>query len=148
MQFEIPFSGHQNVRSLHGRTIEITTEPYLTPQGDCIVGVGAASGCAGIPEDMKARIRNPEARITITIRVGDSEFVVRGRGHRDLELSDMHDIVIRTSGFVCPRTLAVRCDRASDAIPRGMVQNLQDPDAKGTFTVTVYTDAQKFLQPD
>lgn len=137
MQFEIPFSGHRNVRSLHGRTIEITMEKHLTPQGDCIVGIGAVSGCAGIPEEMKSRIRNPEARITISIRVGDSEFVVRGRGHQDLDLSDTHDIVIRTSGFVCPRTLAIHCDRASDSIPREMVQALQDPDARGTFTVTV-----------
>lgn len=137
MRFEIPFSGHHNVRSLHRRTIEITTESHLMPQGDCIVGVGAVSGCAGIPEDMKARIRNSETRITISIRVGDSEFVVRGCGHRDLELSDVHDIVIRTSGFVCPRTLAIYCNRASDAIPRGMVQSLQNPNTKGTFTVTV-----------
>ena len=137
MKFEIPFSGHRNVRSLHGRTIEITTDTHLTPQGDCIVGIGAATGCAGIPEDMKFRIRNPEARITISICVGDSEFIVRGRGHPDLELSDVHDIVIRTSSFVCPRTLAIHCDRASDVIPREMVHMLQDPSARGTFTVIV-----------
>ncbi len=137
MHFEIPFSGHPNIRSLHGRTIEITREPHLTLQGDCIVGVGAASGCAGLPDEMKAMLRSTGARVAISIRVGDSEFVVNGSGHPDLELSDEHDIVIRTSSFTCPRTLAIRCDKASDAIPREMIRNLQNPDARGTFTVTV-----------
>ena len=44
MHFEIPFFGHPNIRSLHGRTIEITREPHLTLQGDCIVGVGGRIG--------------------------------------------------------------------------------------------------------
>ncbi|MGI0066726.1 MAG: DUF371 domain-containing protein, partial [Nitrosotalea sp.] len=40
MRFEISFHGHENVRSLHPKSIEITTDPNLTVNGDCIVGVG------------------------------------------------------------------------------------------------------------
>jgi hypothetical protein len=49
----------------------------------------------------------------------------------------MDDIVIRKSEFVCPRTLAVKCNKASDLIPREMVLLLQDPKTKGTFTITI-----------
>ncbi|HID73268.1 TPA: DUF371 domain-containing protein [Candidatus Micrarchaeota archaeon] len=33
--------GHPNIRAEHETTFEVTTEPSLTPRGDCIVGVQA-----------------------------------------------------------------------------------------------------------
>ena len=137
MEFSIGFSGHRNIRSNHQRTIEITKEGHLTPQGDCIIGVNAACACADLPEEIKQEIRDPESRITLSIRVGDENFVVTGRGDPGLILTHQHDIVVRKSDFVCPRTLAVGCDKASDMIPRSMVSALQDPMTRGTLTITV-----------
>ncbi|MBM3904050.1 MAG: DUF371 domain-containing protein [Thaumarchaeota archaeon] len=137
MRFEIPFSGHENVRALHTRTIEITTELDLTPQGDCIVGVGADHGCVSIPEMLKEKLRRSESKITITIQVDDEEFVIEGKGHEDLRLENPHDIVIRKSSFLCPRTLAIGCDKASDDIPRKMIKKLQNPKTKGLFVIEV-----------
>ena len=62
---------------------------------------------------------------------------LEGRGHDDLILTHDEDIVIRKSDFICPRTLAVKCDKASDLIPREMISLLQNPKIKGTFTITV-----------
>lgn len=137
MRFEIPFSGHENVRALHTRTIEITTEPDLTLQGDCIVGVGADCGCLEIPEKIKEKLRRSESKITISILVDGEEFIIEGRGHEELKLENPHDIVIRKSDFMCPRTLAIGCNKASDDIPRKMIKKLQNPKTKGLFVIEV-----------
>ena len=137
MRFEIKFYGHENIRSNHKKTIEITKESRLTPQGDCIVGVGATSSCADLPERLKDKLRNSDSKITFMINVGDYEFVVEGQGNSDLILTHTEDIVIRKSNFICPRTLAVKCDKSSDSLPREMVRLLQNPKTKGIFTIIV-----------
>ncbi len=137
MRFEIPFYGHENVRALHPRTIEITTEPDLTIQGDCIVGVSAQCGCKDIPEKLKEKLRDERSKVTLSIQVNDEVFQVVGNGNQDLILEHPHDIVIRKSKFLCPRTLAINCDKASDDIPRKMIKMLQSPQTKGIFVIEV-----------
>ncbi|AJM92621.1 DUF371 domain-containing protein [Nitrosopumilus piranensis] len=137
MRFEIEFSGHENIRSNHQKTIEITKDSHLTPQGDCIIGVCANYACADLPQNLKDKLKNSNSIVTFSISVGDHNFTVEGKGHPDLILSHTDDIVIRKSDFVCPRTLAVNCDKASDLLPRKMVSLLQDPKTKGTFAITV-----------
>ena len=137
MKFEIEFTGHENIRSNHQRTLEITKESHLTPRGDCIIGVNAKSSCADLPEELKNKLKNPDSKVNFSIKVGDEEFVIKGNGHPDLILSHSEDIVIRKSDFICPRTLAIKCDNASDLLPRSMVTLLQDPKTIGTFTITI-----------
>jgi len=137
MKFEIDFLGHENIRSNHQKTIEITKESHLTSQGDCIVGINATSSCADLPQELKDKLKNPDAKITFSIRVGKHEFLLEGKGHPGLILTHSEDIVIRKSDFICPRTLAIKCDKASDLLPREMVSLLQNPKTKGTFTITV-----------
>jgi hypothetical protein len=137
VKFEIEFTGHENIRSNHQRTLEITKESHLTPRGDCIIGVNAKSSCADLPEELKNKLKNPDSKVNFSIKVGDEEFVMDGKGHPDLILSHAEDIVIRKSDFVCPRTLAIKCDKASDLLPRSMVKLLQDPKTIGTFTITI-----------
>ncbi len=137
MKFEIDFLGHENIRSSHQKTIEITKESHLTSQGDCIIGVNATSSCADLPQELKDKLKITGAKITFSIRVGKHEFVLEGKGHPDLILTHSEDIVIRKSDFICPRTLAIKCDKASDLLPREMVSLLQNPKTKGTFTITV-----------
>ncbi len=137
MQFKIQFSGHKNIRSNHQKTIEITKESCLTPQGDCIVGVNASSSCADLPSELKDKLKNPDSKIKFSISVGDNEFTLEGKGHPELILTHTEDIVIRKSDFICPRTLAIKCDKASDLLPRTMVSLLQDPKTKGIFTISI-----------
>ena len=137
MKFEIEFSGHENIRSNHKTTMEITKDSHLTPQGDCIIGVNAASACSDLPLELKEKLQNPNSNVKFSIKVKDLEFVVEGKGHSDLTLTHPEDIVIRKSDFVCPRTLSVKCDKASDLLPRDMVKLLQNPKTKGTFTISV-----------
>ncbi len=137
MHFEISFYGHENIRSLHQKSIEITTESDLTLNGDCIIGVGASCGCNDIPEKMKRLLRNSKTNIVFTIKVNDFSFKVNGRGNDELILTHPHDIVIRKSAFICPRTLATNCNKASDSIPRQLIKALQNSDTKGIFTIDV-----------
>lgn len=137
MHFEIPFSGHENIRSLHKNTIEITKESTLTPRGDCIIGINAKFGCNDIPEKIKVKLRATNSKVVFSIIVNDYIFTINGTGHRDLIFSDPNDIVLRKSDYVCPRTLAINCDKASDSIPRELIQLLQDPKTKGIFSIDV-----------
>jgi len=137
VRYEIQFSGNENIRSNHPKTIEITKESHLTPQGDCIVGINATSSCADLPQELKDKLKDSSAKVTFSINVGEYEFTLEGRGHPNLILTHSEDIVIRKSDFICPRTLAIKCDKASDLLPREMVSLLQDPKTKGTFTILV-----------
>ena len=135
MRFEISFYGHENVRACHPRTIEITTEHDLTLQGDCIIGVSAECGCKDIPKELKEKIRDDRSTVILSIRVDDEIFQIIGNGNKDLILEHPHDIVIRKSKFVCPRTLAINCNVASNDIPRKMIKMLQNPQTKGLFVI-------------
>ncbi len=137
LQDEIAFFGHPNVLSLHARTVEITKEAHLTPRGDCIIGVRAEKACADIDEKIKKKLAMSDSHVRMEIIVGNDSYVISGAGDERLTLQNKHDIVIRKTNFVCPRTLSVRCDKASSDIPRSMVDMLKDPTTKGIFRITV-----------
>ncbi|HEY7507048.1 MAG TPA: DUF371 domain-containing protein [Nitrososphaera sp.] len=136
-QEEIQFFGHPNVQSLHARTIEITKEEHLGLKGDCIIGVRASKGCADIDEKIKRMLKLDDSVVNIEISVGSESFSITGRGDSRLTLLNQHDIVIRKSRFVCPRTMSVMCDKASSDLPRKMIRMLQAKDAKGLFRVSI-----------
>jgi len=137
VRYEIEFFGHENIRSNHQKTIEITKESHLTLQGDCIVGVSASSSCVDLPEELKNKLKSSKTNVHFLIKVGNDEFTLEGKGHPDLTLTHYDDIVLRKSDFTCPRTLSVKCDKASNLMPREMVSQLQNPKTKGLFVITV-----------
>jgi hypothetical protein len=136
-QDEITFRGHPNVQLLHGKTLEITRDEHLTLRGDCIIGVRASKACADLGEPLKRRLRANDSIVKIEVMVGSETFTIAGRGDERLSLLNPHDIVIRKTNFACPRTLSVRCDKASSDVPRKMVKLLQDSNAKGIFRITL-----------
>ena len=137
MRYEIEFFGHENIRSNHKKTIEITKELHLTPRGDCIIGVNASSSCADLPQELKNKLRDSKTYVRFLIKVDDDEFVLEGMGHSDLTLTHDEDIVLIKSDFTCPRTISVKCDKASDLVPREMVSKLQNPKTKGLLIIVV-----------
>jgi len=62
---------------------------------------------------------------------------LEGMGHSDLTLTHDEDIVLRKSDFTCPRTISVKCDKASNLVPREMVSKLQNPKTKGLLIIIV-----------
>jgi hypothetical protein len=137
VQDEVIFYGHPNVQSLHAKTIEITKDDHLTLRGDCIIGIRADKACADLDEALKHKLRSNSAIVRIEVIVGTESFLMTGVGDPRLNLSSPHDIVIRKTNFVCPRTMSVRSDKASLEVPRKMVKMLQDRYRKAIFRITV-----------
>ena len=102
MKLVIPFTGHEQVLSLHEKTLEITKEDKLTPQGDCIVGVNSGISCIDLPDKMKKKIQNPESKIKFTIKAGKFTFKIQGHGSPKLTLKHVSDIVLRKSALHAP----------------------------------------------
>jgi hypothetical protein len=69
--------------------------------------------------------------------VGSESYSIKGFGNSKLTLINKHDIVIRKTHFVCPRTLSVGCDGASSDLPRGLVKMLQDSSTVGLLRINV-----------
>jgi len=134
---EIIYYGHPNVLGLHPRAIEITKDSYLTKRGDCIIGINSNKACSDIDPKLKKLIQDDEIKIKFEFIVEGSSFEVFGRGNRNLTLENKNDIVIRTTNFVCPRTLSVRCDRGSNNVPREIISSLQKKNTKGILTISV-----------
>lgn len=137
VQDEVTFFGHPNVRSLHDKTVEITKDEQLSLRGDCIIGVRANKACTDVDGTLRRRLCSNGSVVKIEIMVGSESFVINGMGDERFTLQNPHDIVIRKTNFVCPRTMSVRCDMASSDMPRMMVEMLRDKDAKGIFRITV-----------
>ena len=77
------------------------------------------------------------AVVRIEVMVGNESFLITGTGDGRLTMLNPHDIVIRKTNFVCPRTMSVLCDKASSEVPRKMVNALQDRDVKGIIRITI-----------
>ena len=122
---ELTAVGHEHVRATHASTLELTRDDWLTPAGDCIVGIEADLAPAGFPPEFVDRCRDEDARVTMTLRSGGLLERVRGRGHPDLTFANDRSMVVRTSSFVDDRTVMVNADAAAGDLDRALVRRLQ-----------------------
>jgi len=130
--------GHEHVAATHESTFEVTTDDWLTPAGDCIVGVEADRSPADFDDDFVAACRDPDATITLTLSIDDADpsQQIRARGHPDLTFESERSAVVRTSTYVDDRTVAVGADAAATDLDRDLVAALADGAAL-TVTLTV-----------
>jgi hypothetical protein len=129
--------GHENIRAAHRTTLEFTKDKHLSKKGDCIIAVDADKALADLSPQFKANLRKPNARLTILIEAGGIAEQVQAQGCEQLVLSHSTDAVIRKSGYVCSRTLAVRADKAANDLSRELVEKLKNPKQKVKITLTV-----------
>lgn len=137
MEEEIIFYGHPNIRAMHEKTIELTKAKDITLRGDCIIGVNANKACIDLSNTMKNKLRENNSLIRISLIINKYIYSFFGYGNSFLIITDKHDIVIRKSEFVCPRTMAIRCNKASSDIPKDLVQLLKDPKTKGILHINI-----------
>jgi hypothetical protein len=130
-------SGHENIRSTHETTFEITKESSLTKRGDCIIAIGATKGASDLCPEFKEAAKREGAQITITIEAGDMKEVVKAKGNSRLTFLHPMDLVVRKSDYICSRTIAIKADKAAADLSRELVRKMQNPcqEIKITFAL-------------
>jgi len=122
--------GHEHVTAEHASTLEVTSDDWLTPAGDCILAVAADRTPADFDPAFREACRDREATITaeIAVEAGDATHraTVTGSGHPDLELTGDRSAVARTSEYVDDRTVLVGADAAAADLDRELVAALAD----------------------
>ncbi len=138
MQETVRAHGHEHVTAEHASTFEVTTDDWLTPAGDCILGVEADRAPADFDPAFVEACRESDADLTAAVEVAgvDETWTVRGRGHPDLTFESDRSAVCRTSDYVDDRTVLVGADAAAAELPREMASALAAGTAL-TFTLTV-----------
>lgn len=126
MNEHVEASGHENVTAEHASTFEVTSDEYLTPAGDCILGIEADRVPADFDEDFVERCRDTETEIVVTLTVDELTEQVVGKGHPDLSFESTRSMVCRTSEYVDERTVAVGMERAASELDRELVERLAD----------------------
>jgi uncharacterized protein len=116
--------GHPNILATHRSTIEITKESSLTLRGDCIIGISSNKSCSDLPTSLKQALLQGK-KLTITIECNGERDKITAYGDPGLTLSDPVSMVIRKSSFTCPRTLAVRADKAAANLNRKLIEELK-----------------------
>ena len=118
--------GHEHVTGEHASTWELTSDDWLTPAGDCILGVDADRTPADFGAAFRDACRDPEATVTATLDVDGHTATVTGHGHPDLTFADDRSLVVRTSEYVDDRTVMVGADAAAADLDRSLVAALAD----------------------
>jgi hypothetical protein len=127
--------GHPLVLGTHPTTFEVTCGDHLTRNGNCIIGIAAEKGCAGLSPAFKSVLAHDEA-ILVTRLVCDGIVAeVRSCGSSQFTLDHPADIVWRKSPFVCGRTIGIRSDMVARTLPRELIAAL----AQGKEMVVVLT---------
>lgn len=129
--------GHPNILAIHPTTIMLTKDTHVSKTGDCIIAMTADKSAADLTDKFKETLKRPNAKLTITLEAGNLKEQIGGYGSANLILTHPTDIVIRKSNYVCNRTIAICADKASNDLPRELIEKLKDPKQKVKVTLTV-----------
>jgi hypothetical protein len=117
--------GHPQVRGTHPTTFEITAENHLTAAGDCIIGVAAECGVAGLPPEFRRVLCHDHAVLLTRLSAGDLWVEVHSRGSAALTLAHPADMVWRRSRYVDGRTVGILSDCTAATLPRDLIALLR-----------------------
>ena len=125
MEYTFFAKGHENVRSLHKSTFEITTDDYLTPSGDCIIGINSNITMKDFPEEIRNALMTDDSKIELLLETDNGLDIITGYGSSNLTLSHPSDMVCRKSSFTCNRTLMIHADKAAIDLNRTLIDDLK-----------------------
>ena len=123
---EITARGHPNVLGTHRTTIEITTEDFLTTNGNCIIGILSSKSVNDYNPKLKEAIQNGNT-IEVEMVAGPFKEKIVGIGHKELLLSNEISMVFRLSEFISDRTALINCSKSSIALNRNFINYLKIP---------------------
>ena len=129
--------GHPLVLGTHPTTFEVTREDHLTENGNCIIGVAADKGCAGLSSPFRQVLAHDDAVLLTRLECGGVSVEIHSRGSAQMMLNHPADMVWRKSTFVCGRTIGILSDAVALTLPRELIQNLVlGKEMVATLTVT------------
>ena len=129
--------GHESVTSTHATTLEITKETHLTREGNCIIAVGADKAIDDLSSQFKNALRKNDSKLAILIEAGQIKETINAHGGPHLILEHPTDLVVRKSGYVSNRTLAIQANKAANGLSRELVSKLKNPKQTVKITLTV-----------
>jgi hypothetical protein len=129
--------GHSNIQATHPTTLMITKEKQLSKAGDCIIAVSADKAGTDLSPEFKAKLRRPNAKLTIMIEASGLIQKINAFGHPKLSLNSLSDMVIRKSDYTSERTLAVQADKSSNDLPRDFIEKLRNPNQQIKITFII-----------
>lgn len=118
--------GHVNITAKHETTIEVIRDDYLTPQGDCIIGVNANKASSDLSEDFKETLKNNDTVLIVVLLSRSTYDYLIARGSSSLKLTDRRKIIIRKSDYIDDATLAIKSNKAAKDLSRELVRELVD----------------------
>ncbi len=117
--------GHENITARHKTTFEITKDPYLTPRGDCIIGVKADKALSDFNPDFKKLVKNRFSVVIIFLKVNENTEIIVGHGNEGLMYTDDRRIIIRKSMYIDPATAVVKASKAAIDLDRHLINDLR-----------------------
>ena len=121
--------GHKNVKATHKSTLEITKDNFLTPRGDCIVGIGSNKAVYDLSPEVKELIKKG-AHVYLILKVKDKIEIIHGKGDPRLTLENKEKIIVRKSDFISDATLMIKADKSARDIRRDMVNELKNEETE------------------
>ena len=116
--------GHPRVLGTHPTTFEVTREVRLTENGNCIIGIAADRGCAGLSGGFKRALARDDALLSTWLECGGVAVEVTSRGSARMTLDHPTDMVWRRSAFVCGRTIGILSNAVAATLPEDLIRNL------------------------
>jgi len=116
--------GHPNIKATHKSTLEITTENYLTPKGDCIIGIKSSISPYYFPKKLKELLLK-EIPLKLVLICENFKDEVIFYGSPRLTLKSKISLVIRKSKFIDDRTIGIRANKSAKDINRNLIENLK-----------------------
>lgn len=118
--------GHPLVLGTHPTTFEVTREVHLTENGNCIIGIAADKGCAGLSREFKTLLAHDDAVLSTRLECNGIAVTITSRGSARMTLDHPSDMVWRRSTFVCGRTIGILSDAVAVSLPKELIRNLAE----------------------
>ena len=128
--------GHKNVRATHRSPLEITTEDFLTPRGDCIICGSADKALKDLNEEFKEALRKG-SKLRIMIKAGNLRDKLIAHGSPEQKLESPVSMVIRKSDYIDGRTLAIRANKSARDLRRELVELLKNPETEAVVELII-----------
>ncbi|OYT60307.1 MAG: hypothetical protein B6U75_02105 [Desulfurococcales archaeon ex4484_217_1] len=117
--------GHANIKATHPSTFEVTKENWLTPQGDCIIGISASKSPKQFSKEFKNIAKREDAVIlAILLSNGAFDYII-GKGSEKLTFKDNTRMVFRKSSYISNNTVMIKANKAARDISRKLIDKLK-----------------------